>query len=288
MIDYANEADVLLLVTPALDPALQMDADFLAEVRAEVADLPAIAIVTQVDRLRPVREWSPPYHWQTGSWPKEKAIRDAVGYRAEKLAEYCQQVLPLVTLGQTDGPITGNSGAGSQVRREAWGDDALSLALIEAIAPAKQLRLARFLRSQDARSEAAAKIIDRITFQMSTTEGLTRLLKSPVLQFIATMTTGTPALGALLIEKIPVEEGPIVLGKLQMAYELFSLLAAGNAQARNFDLLALWPILIKGNDQHSASRRAWAFGHALTEYWTQDISINQLEERIEFYIKDKI
>lgn len=271
VIDYANEADVLLLVTPALDPALQMDADFLAEIQAEVASLPVIAIVTQVDRLRPVREWSPPYHWQTGSWPKEKAIREAVNYRAEKLADYCQQVLPIVT---TD-PAKG---------REAWGYEALSLALIEAIEPAKQLRLARFLRSQDARSQAAAKIIDRITFQMSTTEGLARLLKSPILQFIATMTTGTPALGALLIEKIPVEEGPIVLGKLQMAYELFSLLAAGNAEAKDFDLLALWPILIKSSDQYAASRRAWAFGHALTEYWTQNIPISQLEERIEFYL----
>ncbi len=271
VIDYASEADVLLLVTPALDPALQMDADFLAEMRAEVSDLPAIAIVTQVDRLRPVREWSPPYHWQTGSWPKEKAIREAVGYRAEKLADYCQQVLPLVTSDKTQG-------------RVAWGDEALSLALIDAIAPAKQLRLARFLRSQEARAQAAAKIIDRITFQMSTAEGLTRLLKSPILQFIATMTTGTPALGALLIEKIPVEEGPIVLGKLQMAYELFSLLAAGNVGASNFDLLALWPILTKSSDQYPASRRAWAFGHALTEYWTQNIPISQLEERIDFYL----
>ncbi|EDX86110.1 GTPase, putative [Synechococcus sp. PCC 7335] len=271
VIDYANKADVLLLVTPALDPALQMDADFLAEVRAEVTGLPVIAIVTQVDRLRPVREWSPPYYWQSGSWPKEKAIRSAVNYRAEKLADYCQQVLPLVT---------------SDIVRErdAWGDEALSLALIEAIAPAKQLRLARFLRSQDARSQAAAKIIDRITFQMSTTEGLARLLKSPVLQFIATMTTGTPALGALLIEKIPVEEGPIVLGKLQMAYELFSLLAADSPEAKNFDLLALWPILIKSGEQHAASQRAWAFGHALTEYWTQNIPISQIEERIEYYL----
>ncbi|MEM8505209.1 MAG: GTPase [Cyanobacteria bacterium P01_D01_bin.1] len=278
VIDYATEADVLLLVTPALDPALQMDADFLDEVRAEVTDLPAIAIVTQVDRLRPVREWSPPYHWQTGAWPKEKAIREAVSYRAEKLADYCQQVLPLVTSDQTQG-------------RQAWGDQALGLALIEAIAPAKQLRIARFLRAQEVRSEAAAKIIDRITFQMSTTEGLAKLLKSPVLQFIATMTTGTPALGALLIEKIPVEEGPIVLGKLQMAYELFSLLSAGNAardsKASSFDLLALWPILTRSSDQHSASRRAWAFGHALTEYWTQNIPINQLEERIEFYLNHK-
>ena len=29
VIDYASQADLLLLVTPALDPALQVDADFL-------------------------------------------------------------------------------------------------------------------------------------------------------------------------------------------------------------------------------------------------------------------
>lgn len=272
VIDYATQADLLLLVTPALDPALQMDADFLQEMRAEVRDLPVIAVVSQVDRLRPIREWSPPYQWRTGSWPKETAIREAVTYRAEQLGEFCQQVLPLVA--RTD-------------QREAWGTDSLSAALMGAIAPAKQLRLARFLRSQSARTAAAAKIIDRYTFQMTTTEGLTKLLKSPILQFISTLTTGTPAVGVLLTEKIPVEEVPIVLGKLQMAYELFTLFSEGSRRqaigAASFDLLTLWPLLLQNT--RPADKNAWAFGHALTEYWTQQIPISQMEKRIDFYLE---
>lgn len=277
VIDYASEADLLLLVTPALDPALQVDADFLQDMRSAVSDLPIIAIVSQVDKLRPIREWSPPYHWQTGSWPKETSIREAVNYRAEKLGEYCEQVLPLVTQAVQDG------------ERAAWGDDALATALMAAIAPAKQLRLARFFGNRTARTAAAAKIINRYTFQMTTTEGLAKLFKSPILQFISTMTTGTPALGAVLTEKIPVEEVPIVLGKLQMAYELFSLLteesgwkATGTA---GFDLLTLWPLLLKNSDR-TADRQAWAFGHALVEYWTQTIPPEQMEARIDFYLNN--
>lgn len=277
VVEYASEADLLLLVTPALDPALQVDADFLRDMRGEVEDLKAIALVTQVDKLRPVREWSPPYHWRTGQWPKETSIREAVNYRAEQLDEYCEAVLPLVT---------------SSEQRTAWGDSELARVLIEAIEPTKQLRLARFLRSQEAQSVAAAKIIDRYTFQMTTTEGLARLLKSPILQFVSTLTTGNPSLGLVLTEKIPVEDLPIVLGKLQMAYELFSLLGDGGARAASFDLLALWPYLLRnegrtamGETSITPDRTAWAFGHALVEYWTQGVSVERLGERIDYYLE---
>lgn len=272
VLDYASQADLLLLVTPALDPALQMDADFLREMRQQVSDLPVLAIVNQVDKLRPIREWSPPYHWRTGAWPKETAIRAAVAYRAEQLGEYCTQVLPLVA---------------SNPQRTAWGDDELATALVEAIAPTKQLRLTRFLRSQSARTTACATIIDRYSFQMTTTEGLAKLLKSPVLQFVSTLTTGTPALGALLTAKIPVEEVPIVLGKLQMAYELFSLLSTDSswrsAGMATFDLLSLWPLLLRSSDR-SADQQAWALGHALVEYWTQTVPLSQLESRVAYYL----
>ncbi len=291
VIDYATEADVLLLVTPALDPALQMDADFLKEMCAEVgaadsptADslaangLPIITVVSQVDKLRPIREWSPPYHWQTGAWPKEVSIREAVTYRAEKLGDYCSQVLPLVT---------------QDAQRGAWGDDVLAEALLGVIAPAKQQRLARFLRSRQARITTAATIIDRYALQMSTTEGLAKLIKSPVLQLISTWTTGNPALGVVLTESIPVEELPIVLGKLQMAYELFSLLSETSGLqsvgTAGFDLLALWPFLL-GDDvaianTWPADKRAWALGHALTEYWTQNLPISKMQQRIAFYLE---
>ncbi|MBE9036430.1 GTPase family protein [aff. Roholtiella sp. LEGE 12411] len=269
VLDYATNADLLLLVTPALDPALQMDVDFLQDMRAEVADLPGIAIVSQVDRLRPIREWQPPYDWEWGDRPKEIAIREATEYRAKLLSKFCNLVLPVVT-GDT------------QTGRAAWGVEALSLGLVEAIAPTKQLRLARFLRNLEARTVAAAKIIDHYTFQMATTQGLTALLKSPVLQFVSTLSTGSPDLAYLLAEQILVEQLPIVIGKLQMAYELFSLLNISNSNPLNFELLSLWPLLLE--NPSSPDRNAWAFGHALVEYWTQNLTVEQLQERFKYYL----
>ncbi|MDJ0702927.1 MAG: GTPase family protein [Leptolyngbyaceae cyanobacterium MO_188.B28] len=269
VLDYIATADLVLLVTPALDPALQMDVDFLKDVKAEVSDLPAIAVVTQVDRLRPVREWAPPYDWQWGDRPKEISIRQASEYRAEQLGNWCDRVLPVVTGDVTTGRI-------------AWGVEALSLVLMDAIAPAKQLRLARFLHDREARAAAAAKIIDHYTFQMATTQGLAALLKSPILQFIATLTTGAPTLAYLLAEQIPVEQAPVVIGKLQLAYDLFSLLSSEKADIGNFDLLALWPLLLE--NPASPDRNAWAFGHALIEYWTQNLTIAELRARFQHYL----
>jgi uncharacterized protein len=259
--DYASQADLLLLVTPALDPALQMDVDFLKSIQSIA--LPAIAIVTQVDRLRPLREWQPPYDWQWGERPKEVSIREAVEYRVELLGEFCDRVLPVVAT------------------QERWGVDALSLGLVDAIAPTKQLRLARFLRDLDTRTIAAAKIIDRYTFQMATTQGLTMLLKSPVLQFISTLSTGTPALAYAMAQNIPVEQLPIVIGKLQMAYDLFSLLHP-EASFLSFDWRSLWSLIMAG--EGAPDRQAWALGHALVEYWTRALTEEQVRERFEDYL----
>jgi uncharacterized protein len=266
VLDRAATADLLILVTPALDPALQIDLDFLKELKQELPDLKAIAVVTQVDRLRPIREWNPPYDWQQGDRPKEKSIREATQYREELLGELCQPILPLVTRSS---------------ERAAWNADSLSLALLEAIAPAKQLRMARFLRDLDSRSVGAAKIIDRYTKQMATTQGLTALLKSPVLQFLSTMTTGNVALASVLARQIPVEQLPVAIGKLQMAYDLF-LLLKDDPNLRNFDLLSLWPLLLENND--TGDRDAWAFGHALVEYWTKNLTTEQLSQRYQDYL----
>ncbi len=268
-LDYAATADLVLLVTPALDPALQMDLDFLQAVQQNVPDLPILTIVTQVDRLRPLREWTPPYDWQFGERAKEVSIREATAYRNELLGEYCNLVLPIVT-----------SDATSQ--RQAWGVETLSLALLDAIDPTKQFRLARFLRDRDARIVAAAQIIDRYTIQMTTTQGLTQLLKSPVLQFISTYTTGSPALAQILAAQIPVEQLPIVIGKLQMAYDLHSLLTS-KAKPLDFNLLALWQLLL--DNSATPDRNAWAFGHALVEYWTQQLTSARLPERFNYYLQ---
>lgn len=272
VLERAAQADLLLLVTPAPDPALQMDLDFLQTLKADLPDLNAIGIVTQVDRLRPIREWNPPYDWREGSKPKEKSIREATAYRVEQLGEICDLFLPVVTEDLAH-------------NRFPWNIDTLSLELVRAIAPSKQLRLARFLRDLEARSSAAAKIIDRYTRQMATTKGLTAFLKSPILQFISTMTTGNPTLAYILAEQIPVEQAPVVMGKLQMAYDLYTLLE-DDPSIGNFDLRSIWSLLLENNEVDS--NNAWAFGHALVEYWTKNLNTEQLRDRYQFYLEDAV
>ena len=151
-----------------------------------------------------------------------------------------------------------------------------------AIAPAKQIRLARFLNNLEARTIAAAQIIDHYSFQMTTTQGLTALLKSPVLQFISSLTTGSPTLAYLLAEKIPIEQLPLVIGKLQMAYDLFNLLNDQTTTSLSFDLLSLWPLLL--DNVATPDRNAYAFGHALVEYWTRSLNPSQLENQYKSYL----
>lgn len=272
VLEQAALSDVLLLVTPATDPALQMDLEFLEAAKAEAGDLPAIAVVTQVDRLRPIREWSPPYNWQQGQRPKERAIREAIHYRQELLDSQSPTVLPLVT-----------QDLGKQ--RQSWGVETLSMALMEMIDPAKQSRLARFLQNLETRSAAAAKIIDHYTFQLSTTQGLAALLKSPVLNFISTLITGSPALAVVLAEKIPVEQSPVVLGKLQMAYELFSLLAQPDSGPK-FDLLTLWPLLL--NNSINPAQDAWALGQTLVGFWSGSLTADQLRSQYNHYLQSDL
>jgi small GTP-binding protein len=267
----AQAADLLLLATPALDPALEMDVTFLKTVREQRADLPTIVLVTQVDRLRPLREWEPPYNWQWGTRAKEVAIREAVAYRSEQLGEDCDQVLPVVT-------------ADPKLNRTAWNLEALSITLLETVPPAQQLRLARFLRDQETRVMAAAQIIERYRFQMTTSQGLTALLKSPVLKFLSTLATGSPGLALILAEKIPVEQLPLVIGKLQMAYELLLLFRPDDRRAIARELLSLWPALL--TPLAPPDQEAQAFGQALIAYCTQDLSPEQVRTKMQTYLNN--
>lgn len=268
VIEKAAEADLLLLVTPATDPALQMDLAFLEEITTQIDDLPVISIVTQVDRLRPIREWSPPYDWRSGDQPKETSIREAIAYRQEILGEVSTAILPLVTGDTTQ-------------ERQAWGGTELSAAMVDEFDPAKQGRMARFLRDRTTRITTSAKIINQYASQMSTTQGLTALLKSPLLGFLSTMTTGSPALATALATQLPIEQAPVVMGKLQMGYELFTLLAEPEAHPV-FDFLALWPLLLE--TASSIQDDAWAFGQTMVELWTGKVGVNQLQERYHSYL----
>ncbi|MBT9312025.1 GTPase family protein [Leptothoe kymatousa] len=263
VLDQAAIADLLVLVTPALDPALQSDKTFLHDLKATEQNPPTVVALTQVDRLRPIREWQPPYQWETGQRPKEASIRDAVAYRMDTLKH--DNVIPLVTY---------------DASRSAWNDDALALKLVETLGDAKQYRLARFLTNQTALARAAAKLIDQYTLQMATTRGVTELLKSPILRYISQMMTGSQLLANALMETIPVEQAPVVIGKLQLAYDLFNLIQPEN---HSFDLAALWPTLL--NNDTLPEQNAWAFGHALLAYWLGETK--QLDKTFERYLQQQ-
>ncbi|TAD78479.1 MAG: GTPase [Oscillatoriales cyanobacterium] len=266
----AQAADLILLVTPALDPALQMDLDCLQALQRVGVTAPVIGVVSQVDRLRPIREWQPPYDWIWGDRPKEQVIREAVSYRSGVLGSLCDRWVPVV-LGD----------------RGPWGIEALSLTLLEAISPAEQLRLARFLRDRDARAAAAIRIVDQYRLQMSTTRGLMNFLKSPVLQLISRVMTGSPTLAYLLAERIPIERLPVAIGKLQLAWDLFGLLQPApslegeRSPQRAIDWLALWPLVV--DCPGSPESEAWALGQALVEHWTQNTPAHTLHDRVTFY-----
>lgn len=164
-----------------------MDVDFLEEIKAEVVDLPIITIVTQVDKLRPIREWQPPYNWKTGNKPKEISIWEATEYRSQVLVNHSTLVVTIVTNDVKPG-------------RSAWNLDELFFWLWSAINPAEKLRLTRFLRNLETHITTTAKIIDHYTFQMVITQGLTALLKSPIVQFISNLSTGYSNLAYLLAE----------------------------------------------------------------------------------------
>jgi uncharacterized protein len=271
VLEKAVTADLVLLLTPVTDPALQMDLDLLSRIHQQSLDLPRLTVVTQVDKLRPLREWEPPYDWQKGDRPKERNIRDAVLYRESFLKEAGGLVLPLVTEDRTQG-------------RNAWGEAALAQSILNTLEPAKQFRLSRFLRDLDTRTQTAAKIIDHYTVQMGTTQGLTALIKSPVLKFLSIYLTGSPTLAILLAERLPIEEAPVVLGKLQMAYELYMLLSP-TASPRQFEVLLIWSLLLERSA--ALSQETWALGHALAEYWVQPSAVSDrtdLGDRYRFYL----
>jgi predicted GTPase len=80
------ESHAVLFVMDAHSPAREADRRTLRDVETwyqsqpQLKPAPKIGVVTHVDLLRPVMEWSPPYEWREPVRPKAHSIRDAVEY----------------------------------------------------------------------------------------------------------------------------------------------------------------------------------------------------------------
>jgi predicted GTPase len=96
-----EQADLVLLVMNASNPARQADCEILSNTLASLAAQPhrkpppVIGVLTHIDALAPALEWDPPYNWQTPTHLKEQNIRGAVDYAVELLGEKLAAVVPV-------------------------------------------------------------------------------------------------------------------------------------------------------------------------------------------------
>ena len=98
-----QQADLVLFVMDASSPAREPDSVFLKRVanwfeeRPHLRPPPVVGVLTHIDMLRPVMEWSPPYDWRQPAGKKAQHIAEAVEYNREKLGEHFSAVVPVCT-----------------------------------------------------------------------------------------------------------------------------------------------------------------------------------------------
>lgn len=131
--EQLGHADLVLWVTAAHRPDRQQEREQLDRLRQWLQEdvsrrpAPLTAVMTHIDRLRPVREWSPPYDLEESDTGKAASIRAAAEAVAADLALAPEQLVP----------VSLKEGASYNV------DDALWAAILQQQPAAEK---ARFLR----------------------------------------------------------------------------------------------------------------------------------------------
>ncbi len=101
--EAVRHADLILLVMDARSPAKLADANVLTELNSwfreqhRLKPPPMVGIVSKIDGLSPIMEWSPPYNLEQPSSPKEQAIRDAVEYASQAVGGGLAAIVPVCT-----------------------------------------------------------------------------------------------------------------------------------------------------------------------------------------------
>ena len=133
----ANDADLILWVTAAHRPDRDEERQRLDQLRAVLADPkrrspPLLVVMTHIDRLRPVREWEPPYVLNPPAGTKAGQIVAALSAVAEDLDVDVSSVIPVCL---AEGKIYNI-------------DDALNAAMLRQQDAANRVRLLRCLRAR--------------------------------------------------------------------------------------------------------------------------------------------
>lgn len=147
-IRIARSADLILWVSAANRPDRAEERERLDELRGILADPgrrapPIVPVMSHIDRLRPVREWSPPYRLDPPEGPKAESIAAAIEALASDLGVDPGAVVPVCL---AEG-------------REYNVEDALAVALVLNQEEARRLLMMRCLKAR--RSEENWRLLKR-------------------------------------------------------------------------------------------------------------------------------
>jgi uncharacterized protein len=98
-----RQADLVLLVMNVTSPARDADRRMIEELRnwykanVRLKPPPVVGVLTHIDGLSPMMEWSPPYDWNEPKRPKERNIREAVEYNRGEFGDLLAGVVPVCT-----------------------------------------------------------------------------------------------------------------------------------------------------------------------------------------------
>ena len=101
--EAVRNADLVLLVLDARSSAKQADVTAIDDLAVWFRDQhrlkpPAIVgVVSKIDGLSPVMEWSPPYTWEQPTRPKELSIHSAVDYARQTFGNRVESMVPVCT-----------------------------------------------------------------------------------------------------------------------------------------------------------------------------------------------
>jgi len=141
LLDAIARTDLILLVRSALNLAGSADKAVLDQLSTRFEEMtgeappPVIVVLSHIDRLRPFREWSPPYGVVDPDSAKARSIRQAMEITAEQLGIDIDQVVPV------------NLKSGQLYNVE----EGLLPAILQNLEPATRLKYLRSLEEQKSR-----------------------------------------------------------------------------------------------------------------------------------------
>ncbi|SDO42966.1 hypothetical protein SAMN04488061_1162 [Filomicrobium insigne] len=102
LIERATASDLVVWVISAARADRETDRKILSMIRDKLQALtdrappPVVYVLTHIDKLRPFKEWNPPYDLAKPSSPKAVAIRETMGAVAEDLGVLPEEIIPAV------------------------------------------------------------------------------------------------------------------------------------------------------------------------------------------------